>query len=83
MGPREPGTARVRRPRHNARYGVALTLLVVGLAVACGGEQRDAPSGEVVLYTSMPDSVVNRLAGVIERRSRTSKETTGFRWAPV
>lgn len=47
-----------------------LVLLLAAIPlVACGaGEDHDAPSGEVVLYTSMPDSVVNRLAGVIERR---------------
>lgn len=46
-----------------------LILLAAVPVVACGdGQDHNTPSGEVVLYTSMPDSVVNRLAGVIERR---------------
>ena len=36
------------------------------LASACAAD--GAPQGEVVLYTSMPDAVVARLEGVVERR---------------
>jgi len=61
-------TARPRR-RLNSFSGLALILAVVLASPACGDDRgQHAPSGEVVLYTSMPDSVVNRLAGVIERR---------------
>jgi iron(III) transport system substrate-binding protein len=41
-------------------------LLVAFGAASCGGD--GPPSGEVVLYTSMPDPVVDRLKGVIEER---------------
>lgn len=47
--------------------GIALLVLVsVGSVVACSVE--GAPEGEVVLYTSMPASVVDRLEGVVENR---------------
>jgi len=46
---------------------VVLSLLIASsVVVACSGEQ-EAESREVVLYTSMPDAVVDRLEGVIER----------------
>ncbi len=42
-------------------------LLIIGtLAVSCSSD--GPPEGEVILYTSMPDSVVDRLKGVIEGR---------------
>jgi iron(III) transport system substrate-binding protein len=81
MGLREPdGTA--RRRQIEPRLGVLLILmLVVGFAVACGDDlDQNAPSGEVVIYTSMPDSVVNRLAGVIERRF---PDLDGNYWVPL
>jgi len=44
-----------------------LILLAASVATgACAG--AGAPEGEVVLYTSMPDAVVDRLEGVIEQR---------------
>ena len=51
-----------------ARFGALLaSLLVAGsFVVSCRGE--GPASGEVVLYTSMPDVVVDRLEGVIEGR---------------
>ncbi len=81
MGLREPdGTA--RRRQLNRRSGILLALLlVVGTTVACGDElDHNAPSGEVVIYTSMPESVVNRLAGVIERRF---PDLDGNYWVPL
>ncbi|MDH3308344.1 MAG: extracellular solute-binding protein [Acidimicrobiia bacterium] len=46
---------------------MVVSLLLAGsLVVSCANE--DPAEGEVVLYTSMPDDVVDRLEGVIERR---------------
>ncbi len=58
------------RRRFKSRRRVGLILAVVlALPVACGDDPAgDAASGEVVIYTSMPHSVVDRLAGVIEQR---------------
>jgi iron(III) transport system substrate-binding protein len=56
----------------------ATLLLCLGLIAACSGES--AASGEVVLYTSMPDAVVERLEGVVEQRFPDMK---GDLWVPV
>ena len=57
----------------------ALVVMTTSLAAACGG--RSAPdSGVVVLYTSMPAEVVDRLEGVIERRF---PDLEGNYWVPV
>ncbi|MDH3605626.1 MAG: extracellular solute-binding protein [Acidimicrobiia bacterium] len=45
---------------------VVSLLIACGLVVSCSSE--GPAEGEVVLYTSMPDDVVDRLEGVIERR---------------
>ena len=47
------------------QLALALILLMASTAVACGDSPK---TNEVVLYTSMPDSVVDRLQGVIEQR---------------
>ena len=49
-----------------------------GLVAACGGDQP--ASGEVVLYTSLPDAVVDRLEGVIEQRF---PDLDGNVWLPI
>jgi len=68
MGLRLPGSTGPQRRLRSHGAMVPIVLAVLILPVACSEPTPDAPSGEVVLYTSMPDSVVNRLAGVIERR---------------
>jgi iron(III) transport system substrate-binding protein len=47
---------------------VLLLLVALSPLAGCGGGSGAEASGEVVLYTSMPDSVVDRLKGVIEQR---------------
>jgi iron(III) transport system substrate-binding protein len=65
----------------SSRLVVFGTLLVAALAASCSGERMSAgPSGEVVLYTSMPDAVVDRLAGVVEQRF---PDLEGNYWFPV
>ncbi len=54
-----------RRPTPASAMAVSL-LLAGSLVAACSGE--GPAEGEVVLYTSMPDPVVERLKGVIEGR---------------
>jgi iron(III) transport system substrate-binding protein len=46
-----------------------ILLLAFSSVAACSGgdDDEDVASGEVVLYTSMPESIVSRLEGVIER----------------
>ena len=71
--------ARGRSGRH-PRPGLSLLLLPF-LAAACGGGETSAStSGEVVLYTSMPDAVVDRLEGVIEQRF---PDLEGDFWIPM
>jgi iron(III) transport system substrate-binding protein len=62
--------------------GTLLILFVTaGLAAACADVERaDRPSGEVVLYTSIPDPVVDRLQGVVERRF---PDLDGDYWVPI
>jgi iron(III) transport system substrate-binding protein len=45
-----------------------ILLVALGLVVSCSSERSDVAFGEVVLYTSMPDSVIDRLKGVVENR---------------
>ncbi len=48
---------------------LALVLAFAGGAGACANPAPDdAAAGEVVLYTSMPDPIVDRLKGVVERQ---------------
>lgn len=55
------------RSRRLPIVGVLLSMLIAsGLLSACGDDATG--SGEVVLYTSMPDAVVMRLQGVVEQR---------------
>lgn len=65
-----------------ARKGwlVAASIVLVAIAVSCSEPSRDRPGGEVVLYTSMPDDVVDELEGVIEDRF---PDLDGNRWMPV
>lgn len=49
------------------RFAAVLLILLISVSTACNGDQASV-SGEVVLYTSMPDDVVSRLEGVIEQR---------------
>lgn len=62
--------------------GMPLLFLVASsLAVACAGQETSGSvSGEVVLYTSMPDPVVERLEGVIEQRF---PDLEGDYWLPL
>ena len=55
--------------RQGKRFGrILLILLAVSASTAaCAGAEAPA-QGEVVLYTSMPNAVVDRLEGVIEQR---------------
>lgn len=54
-------------------------LLVLGFIAACGGE-TEPTAHEVVLYTSMPEPVVERLKGVIEQRF---PDLDGDPWVPI
>ena len=57
-----------RRARRFCRTLLVLSI-ASSLAVACAGDGTpELASGEVVLYTSIPDDVVVRLEGVIEQR---------------
>lgn len=47
---------------------VLVPLLASSMALACSGESHEMPSGNVVLYTSLPDPIVDRLTGVVENR---------------
>jgi iron(III) transport system substrate-binding protein len=63
------------------RPGIIVTLVVMSsLVAACGGRSAPQESGVVVLYTSMPTGVVDRLEGVIERRF---PDLDGNYWVPV
>lgn len=67
-------------PRSGERLGMVLSLLVaLSIVSACGSESAGA-SGEVVLYTSMPDAVVARLKGVVEQRF---PDLDGDPWVPL
>ena len=55
-----------RRHRFAPSLGVWILLVCSSLGAGCAS--GEAPGGEVVLYTSMPTDVVDRLEGVIERR---------------
>lgn len=59
---------------------LALALLAASSLVACGDSGGASASNEVVLYTSMPDSVVDRLKGVIEQRF---PDLEGNVWMPM
>lgn len=56
----------------------ATVLFCLGLLAACSGSSE--ASGEVVLYTSMPNTVVERLEGVIEQRF---PDMEGDLWVPM
>ena len=65
----------------------AVVMIVLGLVIAsalaasCGDGGNEPASGEVVLYTSMPDDVVDRLKGVIEQRFPDLDGSSGWvRW---
>lgn len=62
--------------RSGGRLAIALSLLIALILVACDG----GGSGEVVLYTSMPGPVVDRLKGVIEQRF---PDLDGNVWIPI
>jgi iron(III) transport system substrate-binding protein len=57
---------------------VLALLLGTGLLAACGGED-DTASGEVVLYTSVPESIIELLSGVVEQRF---PDLEGEYWVP-
>jgi iron(III) transport system substrate-binding protein len=59
---------------------VVVVVILATLAPSCAKEQVEHPGGEVVLYTSMPQSVVDQLEGVIEDRF---PDLDGNRWMPV
>ncbi len=63
------------------RSCLLLAVLIASSLVACGDAGPGASaSNEVVLYTSMPDSVVDRLKGVIEQRF---PDLDGNVWIPM
>lgn len=67
------------RKRRRRAAGLVLAVLVgSGLIAACGG-QDDTASGEVVLYTSVPESIIERLSGVVEQRF---PDLEGEYWVP-
>ena len=66
--------------RSARRLVTALGLLMASSIVAACSTGDAAPSGEVVLYTSIPDAVVDRLEGVIEQRF---PDLQGDYWIPV
>lgn len=73
-----PWSMRRLKSRFTRAVGLALCLLFTSTLVAtCGGEEP--ASGEVVLYTSMPDPVVDRLKGVVEQRF---PDLDGNIWVP-
>ena len=51
-----------------SRLCALLVVMATVIAAACGNSSEEPASGEVVLYTSMPNEVVDRLKGVVERR---------------
>jgi iron(III) transport system substrate-binding protein len=67
------------RARRHCLLAIA-AIVVVGIAVACSNRPSDRPGGDVVLYTSMPEDVVEELKGVIEERF---PDLDGNRWMPV
>lgn len=75
MSPQAPSEARSVR-----RLVTVLSLLFASSIVAACSSNDAAPSGEVVLYTSIPDAVVDRLEGVIEQRF---PDLQGDYWIPV
>lgn len=55
--------------------------VIVGFSVGAGcGGGEDAASGEVVLYTSMPEAIVDRIKGVVEG---DFPDLEGNYWIPV
>ncbi len=60
---------------------IAIMLASAGVLAACGDDDaHERGSGEVVLYTSLPDPVVDRLRGVIEERF---PDMEGRFWVPL
>lgn len=60
---------------------LAWLLVVSGSAAACaGGDDTPEASGDVVLYTSIPQPVVDRLQGVVEQRF---PDLHGDYWVPL
>jgi iron(III) transport system substrate-binding protein len=57
-----------RSERRFTRSGVILVSLLIACSLVVSCTNEEPAEGEVVLYTSMPEDVVHRLEGVIERR---------------
>jgi iron(III) transport system substrate-binding protein len=56
-----------------------IVLVLAAAAIGCASDKSPAPGGEIVLYTSIPDSVVDRLQGVVEQRF----PDMGGNWMPM
>ena len=68
------------RPSRTRGAGIFALLIAATSGVACAGGPAEVASGEVVLYTSMPEAVVDRLEGVIELRF---PDLEGNFWVPL